>query len=64
MYVRAGFLCTWDQTLPLSHWNQGSEMKLGIRQSNYMYKYNIHCSLACSTVVQLQLWRVEVNWCE
>ena len=36
MYVRAAFLCSWDQTLPLRHWNQGSEMKLGIRESNYM----------------------------
>ena len=38
--LRAAFLCSGDQTLPVRHWNQGSEMKLGITESNYMkYKY-------------------------
>ena len=48
MYVRAAFLCSLDQTLPVPHWNQGSEMKLGIRESNYMYKY-IHCNCCAIT---------------
>ena len=42
VYVRAAFLCSGDQTLPVRHWNQGSEMKLGITESNYMkYKYTV-----------------------
>ena len=37
-FVReSGLFVPWDQTLPLRHWNQGSEMKLGIStESNYV----------------------------